>query len=99
MGVTNPLKAKRKVTTNLKTCDVVDTFIIKSEEKPAFVKNCMKNLHLAVALARANIRSTEAAPKKSKDNRYTLDRWNLFLDSCVTYHSFFAKDFLQNKRW
>ena len=96
MHSTNPLKAKRKVKTNLKTCDMADAPTVKAEEKPVFVKNCMKNLDLTVALASATSKSAKATLKKSEDNKYMLDRWKLYLDSCVTYHSFFAKEFLQN---
>ena len=56
----------------------------------------MKNLNLVVALANANGSSAKAVPKKSKDNRYTVDRWKLYLGSCATYHSFFVKEFLKN---
>ena len=93
---TNPLKAKMKVKTNLKTCDVANAPSIKAEEKPAFMKNCMKNFNSAVALASANNKSVKTTPKKSENNRYTLGRWKLYLHSCATYHSFFAKEFLQN---
>ena len=50
---TNPLKTKRKAKTSLKECDVSDAQGVKAEEKPTFVKNCMKNLNSAVALASA----------------------------------------------
>ena len=69
------------------------------DEKPAFVKNCMKHLDSAVALANASSRSAKVAPKKSIDVRYTLDRWKLYLDSCATYHSFIAKEFLRNIKY
>ena len=70
----NPLKAKRKVRTNLKTCDVADASTVKVEEKYVSVKNRMKNLTSAMALASANSKSVKATPNKSEDNRYTLDR-------------------------
>ena len=91
---TNPFKAKKKVKTNLKLHDVEDAPIIKAEEKAVFVKNYTKNLHLVVALASANSKSVKAIPDKSEDNRYTLDRRELYLNSCATYHSFFTKEFL-----
>ena len=81
---TNPRKAKIKVKTNLKLYDVADAPTIKAEEKPVFVKNCMKNLLLTVVLVRANNKSAQATPNKPEDNRYTLDRWKLYLDSCAT---------------
>ena len=81
MGCTNPLKAKRKVRTNLKTCDVANTPIVKAEEKPMYVKKCTKNLNSVAALGSANSKSAKTTPKKSEDNRYTLDRWKLYLDS------------------
>ena len=96
MDGTNPHKAKRKVKTNLKTCDVSDVPIIKAEEKPVFVKNCMTNLNSAVALANTNSKSAKTTHKTSEANRYTLDRWKLYLNSCAPYHSFSAKDFLRN---
>ena len=95
-GGTNPLKAKRKVKTNLKTCGVADAQIAKAEKKPEFVKNCMKKLNLAMALAKTNSKSMKTTPNKPEDNRYTLDRWELYLNCCATYHAFFAKEFLQN---
>ena len=27
-------------------------------------------------------------------DRFTLDKWKCYLDSCVTYHTFFVRDFL-----
>ena len=27
-------------------------------------------------------------------DRFTLDKWNCYLDSCVTYHNLFVRDFL-----
>ena len=96
MRGTNPLNTKRKAKTSFEECDVSDTQDVKAEEKPAFVKNCMRNLNSAVALASATIRSAKTTIEKPEDNRYTLDRWKLYLDSCTTYHSFFAKEFLRN---
>ena len=32
--------------------------------------------------------------KSHNDNRYTLDWWKLYLDSCATYQYFLAKEFL-----
>ena len=40
--------------------------------------------------------NANTAIKRSEDDRYTLDRWKLYLDSCAIYHSFFAKEFLRN---
>ena len=94
MGGTNKLKAKRKVNANLKVCDVSDTQVDKAEEKPTFVKNCTRNLTSVVALASPNNKSAKTVITKPEDNRYTLDRWKLYLDSCATYHSFFAKEYL-----
>ena len=61
---TDQIKAKRKFKTNLKSCDGADAPIIKAEDKPAFAKNCTKNLNLAVALASANNKSAKVTPKK-----------------------------------
>ena len=94
MRGTNPLKIKRKAKTNLKECDVSDAKGGKAEEKPAFLKNCMKNLNSAVALTSATSKSAKTTIEKPEDNRYTLDRWKLYLDSCATYHSLLAKEFL-----
>ena len=47
-------------------------------------------------LTNASNRSAKTANKKFKDNRYTLDRWKLYLDSCATYHSFLAKELCTN---
>ena len=64
------------------------------DEKPTFVKNCGKNLDSEVVLANISSKSLKAAPKNSEDDRYTLDRWKLYLDICATYHYFFTKEFL-----
>ncbi len=93
---TNPRKTKRKARADFEECDVSDAQVVKAEEKPTFVKNCMRNLNSAVALASATSKSTKTTPKKPEDNRYTLDRSKLYLDCCATYHSFFAKEFLPN---
>ena len=69
---TNPLKVKSKIKT--KTCDLADAHTVKVEEKPVFIKNGMKHLNSAVALASSNSKSEKATPNKSEDNRYTLDR-------------------------
>ena len=50
------LKIKRKVKANLEECDVLDAQVVKVEEKPTFVKNCIRNLNSAVALASATSR-------------------------------------------
>ena len=91
---TNPLKVKKKVITTHTKDDVAKPPTTIVDEKPAFIKKCMKNLNVAVSLANASGRSAKTAIKKPEENRYTLDRWKLYLDSCATYHSFFAKEFL-----
>ena len=63
---------------------MLDAQGVKAEEKPAFVRNCMKNINSAVALASATSKSTKTTIAKPEDNRYTLDRWKLYIDSCVT---------------
>ena len=93
---TNPLKVKKKINTTLKLSNAVHASTIKVDEKPTFVKNCTKNLNSTVMLVNANSRSVRAAPTKSEDNRYTLDKWMLYLDSCATHHYFFAKEFFRN---
>ena len=35
---------------------------------------------------------------KRDDKRFTLDSWNLYLDSCATYHSEFLRSLLHNVR-
>ena len=70
----------------------------KVSEKPAFIKKCMKNLNSTITLANASDRSAKDVTKKPEENRYTLDRWKLYLGSCATYHSFFAKEFLRNTK-
>ena len=47
-------------------------------------------------MANASGKSVKTAINKSKDNRYIVDRWKLYLDSCATYHSFFVEKFLTN---
>ena len=74
---TNSLKIKKKIKTTPKSHDAAHVSTIKVGEKPAFVKNCMRNLNSAVALANASTRSAKAAIKKSEDDRYILDRWKL----------------------
>merc|ERR1712086_954464 len=91
---TNPLKVKSITKTAIKSDDVVTPVTTKVTEKPAFVKRCMANLNSAVALANASGRSAKVAVAKLTEVRYTLDRWKLYLDSCATYNSFFAKEFL-----
>ena len=59
---TNQLKTKRKIKNNLRTSDVANAPIIKAEEKPVLVKNCMKNLNLALALASATSKSVKITP-------------------------------------
>ena len=93
---TNPLKVKKKIKNNSKSSDANHLCTIKMDGKPASIKSCMKNMTYLVALANAISRSAKTAFKKSEDNRYTLDRWKLYLDSCATYHYFFAKEFLWN---
>jgi hypothetical protein len=93
---TNPLKVKRKTKTASMKSDVATPPATIVDEKPAFIKKCMKNLNVAVSLANASGRSAKATTEKPKEDRYTLDRWKLYLDSCATYHSFFAKEFLRN---
>ena len=90
-GGTNPLKAKRRTKTTIKSDDVAKPVTTKVTEKPAFMKRCMANLNSAVALANASGRSVKVTLAKPKEARYTLDRWKLYLDSCATYNSFFAK--------
>ena len=93
---TNPLKVKKKIKTTLKLSVATHSSTIKVDEKPDFGKSCMKNLNSAVALANASSRNAKAAPKKSEDDRYTLDRWKLYLDSYATYQSFFVLASEQN---
>lgn len=33
---------------------------------------------------------------RAKKNRYTLDMWKCYLDSCASYHTFLVKEFLRN---
>ena len=94
MHGTNPLKVKEKIKITLKSSDAVHASTIKVDEKPAFVKNYMKSLNSVVALANTGSRSVMATSNISEDNRYTLDGWKLYLDSCATYHSFFVGGFL-----
>ena len=96
MRGTDPFKVRRKIKTTFKLGDAAHVSTIRVNEKPVFVKNCMKNLNSAVRLPNASSRSVKAAPNKSGDNMYTLDRRKLYLDSCAAYHSFFAKEFLGN---
>ena len=90
----NPLKAKGRTKTAIKSDDVTKPVTTKVTEKPAFVRRCMTNLNSAVALANASDRSVKVTVAKPEELRYTLDRWKLYLDSCATYNSFFAKEFL-----
>ena len=55
----------------------------------------MKKSFVALTNTTSN-RIAKTTIKKSTDNRYTLDRWTLYLDSCTTYHYFFAKEVLTN---
>ena len=48
----------------------------------------------AVALVIATSKSAKTTIVKPEDDRYTLDRWKLYLDICATYHYFFTKEFL-----
>ena len=73
-GGTNPLKAKRRTKTTIKSDDVAKPSTTKVTEKPSFVKRCMVNLNSAVALANASGRSTEVTVAKPEEVRYTLDR-------------------------
>ena len=75
--------------------DSAHAFTIKMDEKLAFDKNCMKNVNSVFALANATSRSIKVVSNKSEDDRYTLDRWKLYLDSYIAYHSFFVKEFLR----
>ena len=93
---TNPLKAKKKIKTTSKPSDAHHLPMVKVDEKPAFVTNCMKIMNLAVVLANVSSRGAKTAVKKSEDDRYTLDLRKLYLDSCATYHYFFAKEFLDS---
>ena len=34
--------------------------------------------------------------KSRGENRLTLNWWKLYLDSCVSYHTFFVKEFFMN---
>ena len=92
---TNPLKAKGRTKTPIKSDDVAKPVTTKATEKPAFVKRCMANLNSVVALANASGRSAKVTVAKPEEARYTLDRWKLYLDSCATYNSIFAKEFLR----
>ena len=96
MRVTNPLKVKKKIKTTSKSSNAYYLNTVKVNKKPAFAKSCMQNINAAVALASANSRSANTAIKKFKYDRYTLDIWKLYLNSCTTYHSFFAKECLTN---
>ena len=91
---TNPLKAKKKIKTTSKPSDAHHLPMVKVDEKPAFVTNCMKIMNLAVVLANVSSRGAKTAVKKSEDDRYNLYRLKLYLNSCANYHSFLAKDFL-----
>jgi hypothetical protein len=59
----------------------------------------MNNLNNGVSLVNTIDWSAEGTTKKPKENRYTSDRWKLYLDSCTTYHSFFAKELLLNTEY
>ena len=96
MGWTNPLKIKEKLKTTLKSSDANHRPMVNVDKKSDFVKNCGKGIHLVITLTSSSSRSTETTFKKSKDNRYTLGMWKLYLDSCATYHYFFAKELLTN---
>ena len=93
---TNPLKVKSRIKTAIKSDDVAKPVTTKVTEKPAFVKRCMANLNSAVVLANASDRSAKVTVAKPEEARYTLDRRKLYLDSCITYHYFFTKEFLRN---
>ena len=76
---------------------------VKVDEKRAFAKSCLKSKKAVVCttptgvtMENASDRSVNTAITNSSDNRYTLDWWKLYLDSCTNYHSFFAKEFLSN---
>ena len=62
MRGTNPLKVKKKSKTRIKPSGVA-----KADEKPAFIKKCMKNLNSAITLANAINRSAKDVTKKSEE--------------------------------
>ena len=75
------------------------------DEKPAFTKRFLKSLDMKVRItakgggitldvSAKKQEKTVAKDVKVKYGRYTLDWWKFYLDSCVTYHTFFVKDFL-----
>ena len=67
---TNPPKVKKAKTTSTSS----DKNHLLTVKKLVFVKSCIKNMNLAIALANASSGSAKTAIKKSKDYRYTLDR-------------------------
>ena len=44
----NPLKVKKKIKTTSKSSDATHLSTVKVNKKPDFVKNCVKNINLAV---------------------------------------------------
>ena len=67
----NPLKVRRNTKTSTKERDVSYAQSVKAEEKPAFVRNCMKNLNSAVALASATSKNAKVNTEKPEEKRYT----------------------------
>ena len=80
---TNPFKIKKKVRTTSRPSDTKHLTVVKVDEKPAFVKKCMKNLNSAVTLKHASSKSAQTKNKKSKDDRQTLDRWKLYQNTLM----------------
>ena len=74
---TNPMKVKKKSKTKIKPSDVAKAPTTKVDEKPVFIKKCMKNLNSAITLANASNSSAKDATTKPEEGRYTLDRWKL----------------------
>ena len=75
------------------------------DEKPAFAKSFLISLGTNVCITvKGNgitldvpgkkQEKTVAKDSKVKYGRYTLDWLKFYLDSCVTYHTFFVRGFL-----
>ena len=57
-----------------------------------------KNTNAAVTLANDSSRSAKTKIETFKNDRYTLERWKLYLESCATYHPCFTKKIYTDTR-
>ena len=71
---TNPLKARKKSKTTSTQNGMTTPPTSKMDEKPTFIKKCMKNLNTTVFLATARNSNAKGITQKPEENRYTLDR-------------------------